>query len=153
MRCSEPGHRAPVAIVPRAGSLSLGRQAVNGTTMTRLEKVIGVLESENSDWDSVSLAEVQTAIHELIGKRRQCRRIRSFTERSKRLQELGIRLRSLFPILARKWADRGMPALLEKLTEVRGHLEDSERINNYDDLYYEALKREYDRLSNSVCAE
>ncbi len=115
--------------------------------MTRLEKVTNVLESENPEHRS--LAEVSTAIHELIRKRADCRRNRSLTERSRCLQELGVRLTSLFPILARKWADRGLPALLQKLAAIREHTQNPERINNYDDLFYEAPQKEYKRLYDS----
>lgn len=111
---------------------------------TIADRVISEFRQSPPDWSKYSLDEIQRAYGGLIGWRKQQR-----TRKKKNQEEWtqnGENIRTIQTVLAGKWAERGKPALLQKIVTMDANCSNPDRINNYDDLLLAELRVAYAKL-------
>lgn len=111
---------------------------------TIADRVLSEFRQTPPNWSKYSLDEIQRAYGGLIGWRKKQR-----TRKKKNQEEWtqnGENLRTIMTVLAEKWAERGKPALLQKIATMEANCSDPDRINNYDDLLLAELKAAYAKL-------
>jgi len=111
---------------------------------TIADRVLSEFRQTPPDWAKYSLDEIQRAYGGLIGWRKKQR-----TQKKKNQEEWtknGENIRTIQAVLAEKWAERGKPALLQKITTMEVNCSNPDRINNYDDLLLVELRLAYSNL-------
>jgi hypothetical protein len=102
--------------------------------MTNLERVRKFLRDGNNDLSQISLEEIRYAVSDIISKAQGLRR--SNRGAANRLQA---EIPALFRLKAQKLASMGAEAIGEEMLKMRKRMDDPDRINIYDQVYWDCL--------------
>ncbi|MCX6864953.1 MAG: hypothetical protein NTV46_01800 [Verrucomicrobia bacterium] len=123
----------------------------NNCDRTIGELVLREFFQPTADWSKYTLDQIQRTYASLIGWRKETRR-RTKQNNEEWLQN-GVNMRIIQSVLAKKWAERGKPALIAKIIEMETHCSNPDRINNYDDLLLAELRTAYSELKVTLLSQ